>query len=177
MIRANGKPRGTPPSAERGRAVVRRRERGRTAWHGPRRPCPSHARPYNLRPSVPGDRAPSRSSPALESPMRISSLLIACALLGSSAWAQHESSHYYVQLGLGAVFSADAEDVPGGEVSFDPGYSTSIAFGYENFLDDDLSFSPEIEFYYQNFRVDEEDLQNIPSAVEDDAKAFAIMLN
>lgn len=108
--------------------------------------------------------------------MRIPSLLIASVLCASSAWAQHDS-HYYLQIGQGIVFSADAEDVPGGEVSFDPGYAASLAFGYQNFLGDNLSFSPEIEVYYQNFRVDEDDLQQIPSAVEDDAKAFAVMLN
>jgi opacity protein-like surface antigen len=108
--------------------------------------------------------------------MRIPSLLIAIPVLGASAWAQ-ESSDFYVQLGLGLVGSEDADGVPGGTVEFDPGYGVSLAVGYDMPLGDNFSFAPELELYYQNFRVDEEDLDAIPSAVEDDAKTFAFMVN
>jgi opacity protein-like surface antigen len=108
--------------------------------------------------------------------MRIPSLLIAIPFLGASAWAQDESD-FYLQFGLGFVGSEDAEGVPGGTVGFDPGYGVSLAVGYEMFKDETLSFSPEFELYYQAFRVDEEDLPAIPSAVEDDAKTFAFMIN
>jgi opacity protein-like surface antigen len=109
--------------------------------------------------------------------MRISSLLIAIPVLGASAWAQEDSSDFYLQFGLGFVGSEDAENVPGGTIGFDPGYGVSLAVGYELFEDDTFSFSPEFELYYQAWRVDEEDLPKIPSAVEDDAKTFAFMLN
>jgi opacity protein-like surface antigen len=108
--------------------------------------------------------------------MRISSLLIAIPVLGASAWAQ-ESSDFYLQLGLGFVGSEDAEGVPGGTVEFDPGYGVSLALGYDMPLGDTFTFAPELELYYQNFRVDEDDLAGIPSAVEDDAKTFAFMVN
>jgi len=109
--------------------------------------------------------------------MRIPSLLIAIPFLGASAWAQDDSSDIYLQFGLGFVGSEDAEDVPGGTVGFDPGYGVSLAVGYEMFKSESLTFSPEFELYYQAWRVDEEDLPKIPSAVEDDAKTFAFMVN
>jgi opacity protein-like surface antigen len=109
--------------------------------------------------------------------MRIPSLLTASLLLGSSAWAQHDESHFYLQLGLGSVLSEDAEGVPGGTVSFDPGFSASGTFGYDFWLSERLSFDAGLEAYYQYFKVDEEDLAAIPSAEEDDAKAFALLLN
>lgn len=115
--------------------------------------------------------------------MRIPSLLIATALLGSSALlgasasAQDEGSPYYVQLGLGGVFSEDAEDVPGGTIGFDPGFSGSLALGRRFGVSERLSFDAEVEAYYQSFTVDEDDLGAIPSAVDDDAKTFAFMLN
>jgi len=109
--------------------------------------------------------------------MRIPFLLIAIPVLGASAWAQDDRSDFYLQFGLGWVGSEDAEGVPGGTVGFDPGYGVSLAVGYEMFKDETLSFSPEFELYYQAWRVSEEDLPNIPSAVEDDAKTFAFMVN
>jgi len=108
--------------------------------------------------------------------MRIPSLLIAIPVLGASAWAQ-EDSDFYLQFGLGFVGSEDAEGVPGGTVGFDPGYGVSLAVGYELIDDETFTFAPEFELYYQAFRVDEEDLPAIPSAVEDDAKTFAFMVN
>jgi len=108
--------------------------------------------------------------------MRIPSLLFAIPVLGASAFAQ-ESSDFYIQLGLGFVGSEDAEGVPGGTVEFDPGYGVSLAVGYDMPVGDHFSFAPEFELYYQNFRVGEDDLTGIPSAVEDDAKTFAFMVN
>ena len=108
--------------------------------------------------------------------MRIPSLLIAISVFGASAWAQDESD-FYLQLGLGLVGSEDAEGVPGGTVGFDPGYGVSVAVGYDMEIDENLTFAPEFELYYQRFRVDEEDLPAIPSAVEDDARTFALMVN
>jgi len=109
--------------------------------------------------------------------MRIPSLLIAIPVLGASAWAQNESPDFYLQLGLGIVGSEEAEGVPGGTVGFDPGYGVSLAVGYDMVIDESLTFAPEFELYYQSFRVDEDDLDAIPSAVEDDAKTFAFMVN
>ena len=109
--------------------------------------------------------------------MRIPSLLIATALLGSSAWAQEEASRYYLQLGLGGVFSENATGVPGGTISFDPGYSTSIALGRRFDLSESFDFDAEFEFLYQYFTVDEDDMPAIASAVQDDAKNVSFMLN
>jgi opacity protein-like surface antigen len=109
--------------------------------------------------------------------MRIPSLLIALPVLGASAWAQEERSHFYLQLGEGIVFSEDADGVPGGTIGFDPGFSLGLAFGYEHYLGERWSFAPEVELFYQYFTVDEDDLPSIPSAVEDDAKTFAVMFN
>jgi opacity protein-like surface antigen len=111
--------------------------------------------------------------------MRIPSLLIAISVLGASAWAQEqeEKPDFYLQFGLGFVGSEDATGVPGGTVGFDPGYGVSLAVGYDMELDENFSFAPEFELYYQGFRVDENDLPKIPSAVEEDAKTFALMVN
>lgn len=109
--------------------------------------------------------------------MRMSSLLIATTLLGSSAWAQDEGSPYYLQLGLGGVFSEEAEGVPGGTIGFDPGFSTSIALGRTFECSERLDFGAEVEAFYQTFTVDEDDIGAIPSAVDDDAKTLAFMLN
>lgn len=109
--------------------------------------------------------------------MRIPSLLIATALLGSSAWAQDEGSPYYLQFGLGAVSSEDATGVPGGTVSFDPGFNTGLAIGRHFGLSERMVLDAELEAYYQYFTVDQGDFQNIPSAVNDDARTFALMLN
>lgn len=109
--------------------------------------------------------------------MRIPFLLIATAFVGSSARAHDEESPYYLQIGLGGVFSEDAEDVPGGTIGFDPGFSTGIALGRTFELSERFGFDAELEAFYQSFRVDEEDLPAIASAVEDDAKTFAFMLN
>jgi len=109
--------------------------------------------------------------------MRMSSLLIATALLGSSAWAQDEGSPYYLQLGLGAVFSEEADEVPGGTIGFDPGFSTGIAIGRTFGISERLDFEAEVETFYQSFTVDEEDIGAIASAVDDDAKTLAFMLN
>jgi len=110
--------------------------------------------------------------------MRIPSLLVVFALLGSSAWAQDDRSRVYVQLNTGLLFSEEASDVPGGSIGFDPGYEVGVAVGYDMGDEDStISFAPELELYYQYFTVDEDDLPAIPSAVNDDAKAFAFMLN
>lgn len=109
--------------------------------------------------------------------MRMSSLLIATALLGSSAWAQDEGSPYYLQLGLGGVFSEEADGVPGGTIGFDPGFSTGLAVGRTFGLSERLDFEAEVEAFYQYFTVDETDIGAIPSAVDDDAKTLAFMLN
>lgn len=110
--------------------------------------------------------------------MRMSSLLIATTLLGSSAWAQDdEGSPYYLQLGLGGVFTEEADDVPGGSIGFDPGFSTGIAVGRNFDLSERLDFAAEVEAFYQYFTVDEDDFGAIASAVDDDAKTFAFMLN
>ncbi len=109
--------------------------------------------------------------------MRIPFLLIATAFVGSSAWAHDEESPYYFQFGLGGVFSEDATNVPGGTVAFDPGFSTGLALGRSFELSERLGFDAELEAFYQAFRVKEGDLPAIASAVEDDAKTFAIMLN
>lgn len=109
--------------------------------------------------------------------MRISSLLFASILLGSTLWAQDDESPYYVQFGGGVVLTPDADDVPGGSIGFDPGFSASLALGRRLTSDEDMSIDGEIELFYQAFKVDEDDLSAIASAVEDDAKTFAIMLN
>jgi opacity protein-like surface antigen len=109
--------------------------------------------------------------------MRIPFLLFATALLGSSAWAQDDESPYYLQLGFGGVFSGDAEDVPGGTIGFDPGFTTGLALGRSFGISERLGLDIDVEAYYQAFKVDEDDILAIPSAVEDDAKTFALMLN
>ncbi len=111
--------------------------------------------------------------------MRIPFLLIAAPVfLASSAWAQDdEESPYYVQLGFGAVFSEEASGVPGGTISFDPGFSVSAAVGRTYEISERLDFDAELEAFYQAFAVDEKDLPAIASAVDDSAKTFALMLN
>ncbi len=109
--------------------------------------------------------------------MRIPFLLFATAVLGSSAWAQDDESPYYFQFGLGGVFSADAEDVPGGTIAFDPGFSTSLAVGRTFGLSERFDCDLELEAFYQAFQVDEDDLPAIASAVDDDAKTLAFMIN
>lgn len=109
--------------------------------------------------------------------MRIPFLLFATALLGSSAWAQDEESPYYLQLSLGGVFSENAQDVPGGTIGFDPGFSTGFALGRSFEYGDSLGYDIELETYYQAFTVDEDDLPAIASAVDDDAKTLAFMVN
>ncbi len=111
--------------------------------------------------------------------MRIPSLLIALPVLGASAWAQQERSHFYLQLSEGIVFSEDATGVPGGRIGFDPGFSVGLAFGYEHYFNERWSLAPEVELFYQYFTVDEDDLPAIPTfpGNEDDAKTFALMFN
>jgi len=109
--------------------------------------------------------------------MRIPSLLIATALLAPSTSAQDDSSPWYFQIGFGGVFSETADGVPGGSIGFDPGFSTSIAVGREFGWSEKIGLEAQVELYYQYFTVDEKDLPAIVSAVEDDAKAFAIMFN
>jgi opacity protein-like surface antigen len=114
--------------------------------------------------------------------MRIPSLLIATALLGSSAWAHggEDTNSYwpdYLQFGIGGVFTEDASGVPGGTIGFDPGFSTGVALGWTTELSARLDFDFEVEAFYQYFTVDETDILAIPSAVNDDAKTFAVMFN
>lgn len=110
--------------------------------------------------------------------MRIPSLLCAALLAGANAQAQaQEKNPWYIQFGLGAVVTTDAEDVTGGSVGFDPGFATSIAVGRSYELDQRLTLDADAELLYQYFTVDEQDLGNIPSAVNDDAKTFGLMLN
>jgi len=114
--------------------------------------------------------------------MRTLSLLFATLLLGSSVWAQGEEENDslwpdYFQLGFGAVFTEDASGVPGGTIGFDPGFSTGMALGWDLGGGETLSYDLEVEAFYQSFTVDETDLPAIPSAVNDDAKTFALMLN
>jgi opacity protein-like surface antigen len=108
--------------------------------------------------------------------MRIPFCLLLSAALATSVQAQDDSP-FYLQLGFGGVASEDASGVPGGTVGFDPGFSASAAFGYEHPLSSRLSLDLELEAYYQAFKVDEDDFLAIPSAVEDDAKAFAFLVN
>jgi len=110
--------------------------------------------------------------------MRIPSLLCAALVLGANAQAQaKDQSPWYLQFGLGGVFTTEAEDVVGGSVGFDPGFTTGVAIGRTFELDERLDFDAEAELFYQYWTVDEGDLLNIPSAVDDDAKTFALMLN
>jgi opacity protein-like surface antigen len=108
--------------------------------------------------------------------MRIPSFLCAALLVGANAQAQ-DSNPWYIQFGLGGVFTTEAEDVVGGTVGFDPGFSTGVAIGRTHALDERLELDLEGELFYQYWTVDEDDLLNIPSAVDDDAKTFALMLN
>jgi opacity protein-like surface antigen len=108
--------------------------------------------------------------------MRIPSLLCAAFLVGANAQAQ-DKNPWYIQYGLGIVGTTDAEDVVGGSVSFDPGFTTGLAIGRSYAIDQRLTLDAEAELYYQYFTVDEEDLGNIPSAVDNDAKTFGLMLN
>ena len=108
--------------------------------------------------------------------MRIPSLLCAALLVGANAQAQDQSP-WYIQFGLGGVFTTEAEDVVGGSVGFDPGFALGIAVGRSYELDERLTLDAEAELLYQYFTVDEDDLGNIPSAVDDDAKTFGLMLN
>ena len=105
--------------------------------------------------------------------MRIPFLLFATVLLGSSAWAQDEDSPYYIEFGVGGVFSSEAE-VFDDKFEFDPGYSLIAAVGREWELGDRLNFEGELEALYQAFSIDEDDL---PVNTPDDAKTFALMLN
>ncbi|MSR62397.1 MAG: hypothetical protein EXS08_08130 [Planctomycetes bacterium] len=114
--------------------------------------------------------------------MRTPSLLIATLLLGTSAWAQgeEENDSYwpdYFQLSLGGVFTEDASGVPGGTIGFDPGFSTGMALGWDLGGSETLDYDFEVEAFFQSFTVDETDLLAIPSAVNDDAKTFALMFN
>ena len=96
--------------------------------------------------------------------MRIPSLLFVCALAGSTPWAQDDDNPYYVQLGVGAVFSEDADVGSGfgGTVGFDPGYSTSLALGRNFELSERWSWDAQFETLYQRFTVDENDIGSIP---------------
>jgi opacity protein-like surface antigen len=109
--------------------------------------------------------------------MRIPFLLFATAFLGTRAAAHDEESPYYLQFGIGGVFTSDAEDVPGGTIGFDPGFSTGVAVGRSYEISERLTFDADIEAFYQAFKVDEDDINAIASAVDDDAKTFAFMLN
>jgi opacity protein-like surface antigen len=53
----------------------------------------------------------------------------------------------------------------------------SAAVGRAFEMSDDLDLVIDLEAYYQYFTVDEDDMPKIPSAVEDDAKHFALMVN
>jgi opacity protein-like surface antigen len=110
--------------------------------------------------------------------MRIPLIPIALTLLGSAAFAHEEDDRpWFIQFGLGAVFSGDAEDVPGGTVEFDPGYSVSGGVGYHVCQDERFGFDLLGELFITDFKVDEGDLTSIPSAVDDDAGVTAWMLN
>jgi opacity protein-like surface antigen len=114
--------------------------------------------------------------------MRILPLLIASALLGPRAWAHGEEDDNgswpdYFQLGLGAVFTSEAEDVPGGDISFDPGFSTGAALGWSKMIGERTGLDLEGELFYQYFAVDEGDIEGIPSATDENSKIFALMLN
>jgi opacity protein-like surface antigen len=104
--------------------------------------------------------------------MRIPFLLFAAVLLGPSAWAQHEEEHpYYFELGLGGVFSEDAQGV-----GFDPGFSSSLAVGRGWEVSERLDFEAEVEAFYQSFKFDEDDLPST-AAADDRCKTLAFMLN
>ena len=96
--------------------------------------------------------------------MRIPSLLFACALAGSSPWAQDETNPYYLQFGLGTVFSEDADVGSGfgGTVGFDPGYAASFVLGRTFELSERWSWDAQFETLYQRFTVDEDDIDAVP---------------
>ena len=109
--------------------------------------------------------------------MRIPFLPIALVLLGASAFAHGEDSPWYAQFSVGGVFSDTAESVPGSPVDFDPGYEVSLALGRHFPYSERFGLDVELEGYYQYFKVDEDDLPNISSAISDDDSALAWMLN
>jgi len=108
--------------------------------------------------------------------MRTVSILFALALLGGASSAQSESP-WYVQFGVGALFSENAKDVPGGNVGFSPGYAVDLAIGHRHPYSDRFRLNLEFELYHQHFLVDAQDLRAIPSAVEEDNSAFAGLIN
>ncbi len=109
--------------------------------------------------------------------MRTMFVPIALALLGSTVAAHDEKDPWYVQFGLGALFSDKAEDVPGGNIEFDPGYALSLGFGYRICQGEHFGFDAQLEALYTDFKVDEGDLNAIASAIDDDAGALAWMVN
>ena len=111
--------------------------------------------------------------------MRTPSILIALLLTTTSAWAHGEEGKYYVQFGVGPVFSDPVDNVPdgAGTIDFDTGYAASLAFGRHVPFSERFGLNVEVEGYYQYFTVDEKDILAIPSAVEDDATALVFFLN
>jgi opacity protein-like surface antigen len=111
--------------------------------------------------------------------MRTPYSLIALLLTATSAWAHDEDGRWYVQLGVGAVFSDEVDNVPdgAGTIEFDPGFAAALALGRHFPISERFGLNVEGEAYYQYFTVDEEDLLAIPSAVEDDATALTFFLN
>jgi opacity protein-like surface antigen len=122
--------------------------------------------------------------------MRIPSFLFVCALSGSTSWAYSSQAHdednpYYVQLGLGAVFSEDADVGSdfGGTIGFDPGYTASLVLGRTFDLNDRWSWDAQFETLYQRFTVDEDDIRTIPGlqSIEigdnDVAKSLTFLIN
>lgn len=109
--------------------------------------------------------------------MRLPLFPIVLTLLGTSASAHDEDDPWYIQFSAGAVFSEDAEDVPGGTIEFDPGFSLGGVLGYRLIQGEQFGFDLQGEAFYTDFKVDESDLTQIASAIDDDSGAFAWMLN
>ena len=109
--------------------------------------------------------------------MRLPLFPIVLTLIGSGAFAHDEDEPWYIQFSTGAVFSEDADDVPGGTIEFDPGFSLGGLVGYHLCQGDKFGFDLQGELFYMDFKVDEGDLTAIPSAIDDNSGAMAWMLN
>ncbi len=116
--------------------------------------------------------------------MRIPFLPIALVSLGSSVFAHDEDNRYYAQLFVGGVFSDEVDSLlvspsnpDGFSFDFDPGYSASAVVGRHFPFGDRCGLDVDIGPYYQFFTVDENDLVNITSAVDDDAAMLAWMVH
>ncbi len=88
-----------------------------------------------------------------------------------------DEDRWYLGLGIGAVGAPDIDENPTGTVGYDPGITGSLLIGRDLGGSDDVGFAAEFEGFLSDYKLEEEDLGKIPSAISDDAGTLAWLVN